>query len=181
MRRDCPRSRAERPFEPLTVVEVDGPAANSPLRSSDGMWWSGQPQGGRKGAPVGNVGCPHRSTVTRKITKTLILGAAILCAAAANASEAVRVRVPLAMLRAPADIRIYVMVERHEDNRLLRVSAESSEFFRSSEVALEGDRSARVTLLYFRELPPGEYVVAVELIGADGKTRGRAHSSLMIM
>jgi hypothetical protein len=121
---------------------------------------------------MGNVG----------ITKTLILGGAILFSAvAAHAGEPVRVRVPTSALMAPADLRIYIVLERHAENRLLRVSAESSDFFRSSDVQLDGEGSARVTILNFRDLPPGSYDVKAEVIGADGRKRGSAHCWVTIL
>jgi hypothetical protein len=108
-------------------------------------------------------------------TKTLILGAAILFnVVSANAGEAVRLRVPISTLMAPAFLRVYIMVEPNAENRALKVSAESPEFFRSSEMPLDGEGSARVTVLIFRDLPSGSYEVTAELIGADGRNRGRA-------
>jgi len=115
-------------------------------------------------------------------TKTLILGAAILFnVVSANAGEAVRVRVPMSTLMAPAVIRIYIMVEPNADNRMLKVTADSADFFRSSEMPLEGEGSARVTVLHFRDLPSGSYEVTAEVIGADGRNRGRASSSVTVL
>src|SRR5262249_30709769 len=64
----------------------------------------------------------------------------------------------------------YVSVARRPDNRLLKVSAESDDFFRSSETQLDGENSARVTLVRFRELPPGDYEIRAELIVSTGRT-----------
>src|SRR5262245_51937607 len=116
------------------------------------------------------------------ITKTLILSGAMLsCTTSANASESIRVRVPTSALMAPATLRVYIIVEPHADSRLLRVSAASEELFRSSEMPLEDDGGARVTVLYFRDLPSGSYDVTAEVIGVDGKRRGRATSSVTIL
>ena len=117
-----------------------------------------------------------------RIIKTLILCAAMfLSTVSANAGEAIRVRAPTSALMAPATVRIYIMVEPHAENRVLRVKAESSEFFRSSEMPLAGEGSARVTVLYFRDLPQGAYDVTAEVMGADGRTRGRALCSVMVL
>lgn len=91
-------------------------------------------------------------------------------ASAEDPERPLRVRVSPAMAHAPADLYIYVSVARRSDNRLLRVSAESEDFFRSSETQLDGEYSARVTVVRFRELPPGDYEVRAELIVATGRT-----------
>ena len=91
-------------------------------------------------------------------------------ASADDPERPLRVRVSPAMAHAPADLYIYVSVARRPDNRLLRVSAESDDFFRSSETQLDGENSARVTLVRFRELPPGDYQIRAELIVSTGRT-----------
>jgi hypothetical protein len=65
---------------------------------------------------------------------------------------------------------IYVSVARRADNRLLRITAESEDFFRSSETQLDGEYSARVTVVRFRELPPGGYEIKAELMVSNGRT-----------
>jgi hypothetical protein len=72
--------------------------------------------------------------------------------------------------RAPSDLHIYVSIARRAENRFLRVSAESPDFFRSSEVPLNGQYSARVSVVKFRELPAGEYLIRAELVVANGRT-----------
>lgn len=114
--------------------------------------------------------------------KTLVLSAVILSNAfAADAGQRVSVRVAPSLAHAPADIIIYVTVERNADNRLLTVSAESSEFFRSSEVPLEGEDSARVLILHFVQLPSGTYNVIVDVKGTNGRTRERARCEVTVI
>ena len=72
-------------------------------------------------------------------------------------------------------------LERNAENRLLRVSAESSEFLRSSEVALEGEGSARVMVLHFLQLPSGTYDVIVDVKGMNGRTRERARCEVTVL
>jgi hypothetical protein len=88
------------------------------------------------------------------------------------------------VLRAPAstttDLTISVSVERHEDNRMLRVTAESPDFFRSSELPLNGEASPRVNVVTFHQLPSGEYDIRAVLIAANGKTAGAARTSVVV-
>ena len=59
------------------------------------------------------------------------------------------------------------------DNRAVEIIAESDDFYRSSEIQLEGDQAPRTSMFEFRSLPPGTYEVRANLMGADG--RSRAH------
>jgi hypothetical protein len=107
--------------------------------------------------------------------KALALAAIILLGslgaeASDDAERPLHVRVSPALAHAPADLYIYVSVARRSDNRILRVTAESEDFFRSSETQLDGEYSARVTVVRFRELPPGGYEIRAELIGSNGRT-----------
>jgi hypothetical protein len=108
--------------------------------------------------------------------KALALASIILVSSLATTASAddperpLHVRISPTMAHAPADLYIYVSVARRPDNRLLRVSAESDDFFRSSETQLDGEYSARVTVVRFRELPPGDYQIRAELIVSTGRT-----------
>lgn len=100
----------------------------------------------------------------------VLLGALGAGPAAADHEAPLRMHVNPQMARAPADLYIYVSVARREENRLLRVTAESQDFYRSSEAQLDGEDSARVTVFRFRELPSGEYRIRAELIVIAGRT-----------
>jgi hypothetical protein len=117
------------------------------------------------------------------LSNVLILSAAIVVnQALVNAGEqAVKVRVASQPLMAPADLLIYVTVEKSADNRLLRVTAESDDFFRSSEVQLAGEESARITIMRFRELPQGSYDVKADVVDSSGRRRGLAHCFVTVL
>lgn len=112
---------------------------------------------------------------------SIILVSSLATTASADDPERpLHVRVSPAMAHAPADVYIYVSVARRPDNRLLRVSAESDDFFRSSETQLDGDHSARVTVVRFRELPPGDYEIRAELVVSTGRTVDTAKRSVEV-
>jgi hypothetical protein len=116
--------------------------------------------------------------------KALALSAIILLssfgveASSDDAERPLNVRVSPAMAHAPADLYIYVSVARRPENRLLRVTAESEDFFRSSDTQLDGQYSARVTVVRFRELPPGGYEIKAELIVSSGRTSNVAKKTV---
>jgi hypothetical protein len=107
------------------------------------------------------------------------LGPLLLVAAAANNEVGIRVWPSTAI--EPATLRIQVVVERNAQNRALRIVADSSEFFTSSEVPLEGDRSQRVRVVTFRSVPAGRYELRGELIGENGDVRGIARTSALVI
>ena len=51
------------------------------------------------------------------------------------------------------------MIEADQDNRAVEIVAESADFYRSSQIQLEGDKAPRTTNFEFRSLPPGTYEV----------------------
>jgi hypothetical protein len=119
--------------------------------------------------------------------KTLVAAGIVLLgslgADASVANEAERplhVRVTPTLAHAPADVFIYVSVARRSENRLLRITAESEDFFRSSETQLDGEYSARVTMVRFRELPPGGYEIKAELIVSNGRTSDVAKRTIEV-
>ena len=70
---------------------------------------------------------------------------------------------------APANLVVKAIVEANKDNRSIEIVAESEDFYRSSEVSLDGERAPRTNLVQFRSLPTGAYLVRAVLRGAGGR------------
>jgi hypothetical protein len=70
---------------------------------------------------------------------------------------------------APANIRVVAYVEPNELNRGLQVTADSGSFYRSSFTPMEGLDAAEVTETTLKNLPGGQYEIAVALVDARGK------------
>jgi hypothetical protein len=94
-----------------------------------------------------------------------------------NARESVSIHVSPAVAFAPAELVIRTSIEPAADNRVLEIIADSNEFYRSSEIQLEGDRAPRTSMVQFHGVPGGEYDITAAVIGADGhpRTVARAH------
>jgi hypothetical protein len=105
---------------------------------------------------------------------------ALLGSIAIDAGQPLNVQVTPRLAIAPADVRIYVSIERHADNRSLRVTASSDDFFRSSEIPLDGEESPRAASFYYRDLPPGMYEVRVDVLNSKGETRQTVWSGIQI-
>jgi hypothetical protein len=98
-----------------------------------------------------------------------------------GAGERITVRVTPAVAFAPANLIVRAMIEANENNRAVQISAESADFYRSSEVQLEGDRAPRTSMFEFRSLPPGTYEVRALLLGADGQQRAFARQTVNVI
>jgi len=99
----------------------------------------------------------------------LFLCPALLVAASLNGSAPLRIQVSPAISRAPAQVTVRVSVEAAADNRTLRIVAESQDYYRSSEVLIDGKDAAPLQVFEFRNLPPGLY----QITGLLGRTGGR--------
>jgi hypothetical protein len=61
-----------------------------------------------------------------------------------------------------------VSVPRHADNRVLRVILESEDYYRASDVQLDGEDAPQSHSFYWRDVPPGSYRVTVQVYGTEG-------------
>lgn len=98
-----------------------------------------------------------------------------------RAAEEVTIRVSPSMAMEPANLLVQVMVERNEENRRIQVVAESSDYFASSEIQLDGEQSARVRSVTFRSLPAGSYEIRGMLFGASGRVRATARAMVTVI
>jgi hypothetical protein len=96
----------------------------------------------------------------------------LLCVTAmpvgAGERERLTLRVSPAVSFAPANLVVRATIASDADNRAVEIVAESEDFYRSSEIQLDGDRAPRTSLFEFRSLPPGTYVVKAVLRGSTG-------------
>jgi len=98
-----------------------------------------------------------------------------------GAGERMTMKVSPAISFAPANLVVRATVEADADNRAIEIVAESRDFYRSSEMQLEGDKAARTTTFEFRSLPPGTYEVRAKLYGSDGQARAAVRQQVNVM
>src|SRR5215470_1245529 len=103
-------------------------------------------------------------------TLQVAVALAALCAQSSGleGGDAIRMQVTPALSVAPAFLTVRVRVEAAAENRGLQVVAESADFYRSSEVQLEGDRGESLSVFEFRNLPSGTYQITGVLVGSNG-------------
>jgi hypothetical protein len=104
----------------------------------------------------------------RSAMLAILIGAAAL-PARAREHERLSMRVSPSVAFAPANLIVRAIIPAAAENRAVEISAESPEFYRSSEVQLDGDRAPRTSVFEFRSLPPGSYEVKATLRGSAGE------------
>ena len=99
----------------------------------------------------------------------LVSAAVVAVPAVLAGGEPFRLQVSPAVSRAPAVLTVRVTVEPAAENRALEIVAESAGFFRSSQIEIDGARSARLNVFQFRNVPRGVYQVTGVLVGDHGR------------
>ncbi len=102
-------------------------------------------------------------------------------AALAHADDDVIVEVTPSVSFEPADLVVRVTVRPNDDNRAIGVSAESAEYYSSSERTLQGTDAPRVYTIVFRQLPGGTYILRGVVIGRDGHVRCSASAQAVVV
>ena len=105
------------------------------------------------------------------LTTTLPLGA----------GERITIKVSPAVSFAPANLIVRTIIVADADNRAVEIIAESTDFYRSSEIQLDGDNAPRTTMFEFRSLPPGTYEVRANLIGAGRQQRAWVRQQINVI
>jgi hypothetical protein len=113
--------------------------------------------------------------------KILLAGVLTLPAISLSAEERLSLRVFPAVAYAPANLIVRTSIAADLENRAIEIVAESDDFYRSSEIQIDGDRAPRTTHFEFRSLPGGAYSVTAILKGAGGRTRASAHAEVRVM
>jgi hypothetical protein len=86
-----------------------------------------------------------------------------------GASEKLTLRVTPNVSSAPSTVIVKATVARNSDNRWLLIEADSGDFFRSSEIQLDGDKAPLVTEIRLPNLPGGEYTIVATLRDSMGE------------
>ena len=82
---------------------------------------------------------------------------------------------------APATIKVRLKVEPMADNRVLDVVADSGDFYRLSEVTLDGASAPRTIVVEFPGLPGGTYVLHGELRTQSGERRASVFQEVTVL
>jgi hypothetical protein len=92
---------------------------------------------------------------------TCVVLAAISLAPGVFADDVLDVRLSSQVMTAPGHVKVTIIVERDENNRLMTVEADSAAFYRSSQIPLDGAKAPRTYAFTYGDLPEGTYVIRV--------------------
>lgn len=109
----------------------------------------------------------------------ILLGSALTTPA--NARDRLSMRVLPAVAFAPANLYIRAEVAADDSHRAIEIVAESDEFYRSSQIQLNGARAPRITTIEFRSVPGGTYEVRATLKDADGDSLATTQVSINVV
>jgi hypothetical protein len=104
----------------------------------------------------------------------LLLTGIFVAVAPITGTESLKMSVSPAQSLAPAYLRVRMTVEPNAVNRTVAVVAESDNYFRSSELPLEGENGPRTIFFEFRGVPSGEY----QIRGLVGDAKGHEVASV---
>jgi predicted phage tail protein len=107
----------------------------------------------------------------------LVVGASI---SAVTASEKLTLRVSREVINTREGLTVRAVVAPDASNRVIGIQADSGEFFRSSQVEMDGERAPRVFELPLHSLPSGDYTVIAVLINDKGE-RTTVQKSFRVM
>jgi hypothetical protein len=113
--------------------------------------------------------------------RLLLVGLLVGLAGPLGANDRLSLKVSPAVSFAPANLVIRAMVSADDNNRFIEIRAESDDFYRSSQIQLEGKKAPRTTLVYFRSLPGGAYHVSATLKDASGRQRAYVQSNITVI
>ena len=105
----------------------------------------------------------------------------LTCTMPLGAGERLTLKVSPAVAFAPANLVVRATIVADADNRSVEIIAESEDFYRSSQIQLEGEKAAKTNMFEFRSLPPGTYEVRANLVGANGQTRAMIRQQVNVL
>jgi hypothetical protein len=89
-------------------------------------------------------------------------------AASQKPSDDLALILPRRVVPAPGYIRSVIRVTPSTENRTLRVEIDSDDYFRSSEIQLDGASAPMSHFIDWKQMPPGMYAITATLIGSEG-------------
>jgi hypothetical protein len=117
------------------------------------------------------------------IRVVLLSFAVFVAAAGAGVAGADRLNIAVSPIysTAPSVVRVRIRVEPNPENRVLEIIADSEDFYRRSDVQLDGDQAPTTFQLEFPDVPGGEYEVKAVLIDSAGKTCATSHAQATVI
>ena len=82
---------------------------------------------------------------------------------------------------APSKMTVHARIEPSAANRSLTIVADGENYYRSSEISLEGSDAPKTIQMPLVNVPGGEYEISAVLLDASGNERAVAHQSATVL
>ena len=113
--------------------------------------------------------------------KAICICGLLVAALPAAGSEPLALSVTPTQSFAPATLHVRARIEPHGANRVLALIVDGADFYRSSELPLDGDQAPKTVEMSIRSVPAGEYIVSGVLVDAVGHQRAIAHQAIRVL
>jgi hypothetical protein len=100
--------------------------------------------------------------------------------AAADGNDPLRLSVSPAFSFAPSTVRVHVRIAPDPANRSLAIVTDGDDYYRSSTIPLEGDRTPVTLGVSYPNLPGGTYEVVSVLQDSSGRQRATARARITV-
>jgi hypothetical protein len=108
-------------------------------------------------------------------------GIVLLSVLPANGGEALGMAVSPAQSFAPSNLRVRLRLEPHAQNRRLAVVVDSADFYRRSEIPLDGEQAPKAITIEVRNVPGGSYQVSSVVLDESGRMRASAKQDVNVI
>jgi hypothetical protein len=98
-----------------------------------------------------------------------------------HGSDSLRISVSPTYSFAPSTLRVRVRLEPSAENRAIEITAECTDFYRSSEFTLDGEQAPAMVELDVRDAPGGHYRVVAVLKDSTGRPRASAVKEVTVI
>jgi hypothetical protein len=99
-----------------------------------------------------------------------VLGCLALVPRPTNATDRVAFSLSSTVMNIFGELHATVRVDPKEENRTLRMTLDGPLYYASTDVQLDGAAAARIHDMWWRFLPPGDYVITATVECAAGRT-----------
>ena len=108
-------------------------------------------------------------------------GLMVLTVLPAQGNAALTYAVSPAQAIAPATVKVRARVEPNAENRLLAIIVDGDDYYRSSEIQLDGNQAPPTVEIQFPSLPGGDYEICAVLIDSAGRQRAIVRRSAKVV
>jgi hypothetical protein len=123
-----------------------------------------------------------RSSASRNTTAALAdAPASVAVTQAGKPADELTLRMTPRFVSAPGFLRSLIRVAPNDANRVLRVEIDSEDYYRGSEISLDGASAPTSHFVDWKDVPAGKYDLIVSVLGPSGDARAVRHLNFQVL